>query len=75
MNKKQEIEKKSKKKTNLTVPLDNATIAGINTLVSRYKTFRCELVRHMINYAIRSEQFVETMNKLYGCSCENYKKQ
>ena len=68
-------EKKSKKKTNLTIPLDNDTLSGINVFVDRYKTFRCELVRHMINFSLRNNQFVETLNKLYGCNCERHTKQ
>jgi hypothetical protein len=60
--------KESTRKVNITIPLDKATIDKINTTTKELGTRRCNFIRHMIEFASRSDDFYLTMNKLYGTS-------
>lgn len=53
-------------KYNVSLPLYKNTIDKAVEMAKEYRTTKCELFRHMIEFASRNNQFHEVMKQLYG---------
>ena len=53
-------------KYNVSLPLYRNTIDKAIEMAREYRTSKCELFRHMIEFASRNNQFLEIMRQLYG---------